>query len=89
MNIGDVVRIDKCEMCPGVVGKVVPVKGFREDTETMVKLGFGRGRPAAGRPEFFSVDDLTVINVHVLGDTDNPASSEDVEQAVESLQDKE
>lgn len=58
MNVGDVVKINKCDVCSGIVGKTAKVKGFGDNT---VLLNFGKGRPQANRPNAVSVDDVSVV----------------------------
>jgi hypothetical protein len=59
MNIGDVVRIARCDSCPSVVGKTAKVKGL---TAGRVEVSFGRGRPVANRPSTFDAGDVVVVN---------------------------
>lgn len=62
MKIGASVKIDKCDVCPAIVGKTVKVTGFTsEPGYEAVKVNFGRGRPQANRPSFVSVDDISVL----------------------------
>ncbi len=68
MNIGDNVRVNKCDCCEAVVGKIGRIKSFVNDDNgdttypLRVVLNFGRGRPQAGRPEFFPIDDLANVS---------------------------
>jgi hypothetical protein len=59
-KVNDVVRVVRCEGCPGVVGREGRVTGLSEDNTT-VKLSFGKGRPQRGRPENFPVGDLALV----------------------------
>lgn len=59
---GDVVRIDKCDVCPELVGKTVKIKGFNiEQGYDAVELNFGRGRPRMNRPGSVSVTDISLV----------------------------
>lgn len=58
MKIGDMVKIDRCEVCPGIVGKVAKIKGLGDDT---VLLNFGRGRPLANCPKAVNVKDVSLV----------------------------
>lgn len=58
MNVGDKVRILRCDGCPKIVGKVVMIKAVVGDK---VELQFGRGRPQAGRPSAFFIDDVILV----------------------------
>lgn len=64
-EVGCIVKIDKCEVCPAVVGKTAKVKGFvSSDDEAAigkVRLSFGRGRPQGGRPSVFDMDDVSLV----------------------------
>lgn len=59
MKIGDVVRIEKCEGCPSMVGKTATVRKVVDDNT--VELNYGRGRPLADRPKTICVNDVTVV----------------------------
>lgn len=61
MNIGDIVRIDKCEQCAGVIGKTVRIKSMSEDGKK-VELNYGKGRPLSNRPNFLSLDDVSLVD---------------------------
>lgn len=62
MNVGDTVKIEKCEKCPGVIGKTAKIKGFTSDPGyDVVELNFGKGRPQVGRPHLFNVDDISLV----------------------------
>jgi len=58
MNAGDVVKIVSCDECPSLVGKEFAVK---EIVDGRARLRFGRGRPAANRPDSFAISDLAVV----------------------------
>ena len=58
MNIGDTVKIEKCLLCPTVVGKTAKVKKIVED---ILELNFGRGRPQLNRPTTVHVDDVSLV----------------------------
>lgn len=63
MEIGTVVKINKCDVCPGVVGKTATITGFTsEPGYKAVTLNFGRGRPQMNRPCFIGVDDISVVD---------------------------
>lgn len=59
-SVGDLVRINKCEECPAVVGKIAKISGFTT-TAGVVLLNFGRGRPRLGQPKSMNTNDLTVV----------------------------
>lgn len=59
-KVGEVVRIVKCDDCPGVIGKAGRIKGLSEDGSS-VSLSLGKGRPQRGRPEFFPTGDLALV----------------------------
>lgn len=63
MNVGDQVRIVKCEECPKVVGKTVKVTEVQtvDQVDVSVKVSFGRGRPQLGRPNEFVFADVVRI----------------------------
>lgn len=62
MNVGDVVRINKCDHCPSVVGKCAVVKSFVDrNGQKAAELRFGRGRPPVDRPNVFDMTDLSVV----------------------------
>ncbi len=69
MNVGDQVRIVKCEECPKVVGKTVKVTEIQTVDQgegigrvgVGVKVSFGRGRPQLGRPNEFIFADVVRI----------------------------
>ncbi len=58
MKVGDIVRIDKCDACPKIVGKTVAIKQLDDDT---VVLNFGRGRPLANRPHAIKRTDVSLV----------------------------
>lgn len=64
MNVSDIVRIDKCNECPGLVGKTAKIVSLDFDNHR-VELSFGRGRPQANRPKFVHVDDVSLVNKDV------------------------
>lgn len=58
----DVVRIDKCDVCPDIVGKTAKIKGFNiEQGYDAVELNFGRGRPRMNRPGSLSIQDISLV----------------------------
>ncbi|MCK5613406.1 hypothetical protein KAR91_66665 [Candidatus Pacearchaeota archaeon] len=72
MKIGDQVKIDKCEQCPVVVGKIVKITELIDEHDQIATpkngrvpvtaiLGFGRGRPQANRPSRIRVADLSLM----------------------------
>lgn len=62
MEIGASVKIDKCDVCPAIVGKTAKVTGFTsEPGYNAANLNFGRGRPQANRPSFVNVDDISLV----------------------------
>lgn len=64
MNVGDIVKVNKCNACPGVIGKTAKVKEMcrlNDEDPGTARLNFGKGRPQAGRPEIFDVEDLSVV----------------------------
>ena len=89
LKVGDNVRIDKCESCPKLVGKIVVITsifGDSPDEETNLLVNYGRGRPQTGRPEFLVADNVSLVTVHVLGDEASPAAIEDVNNCFDSIQ---
>ena len=87
--VGDKVRINKCESCPKLIGRVVVIMsifGDSPDNETNLIVNYGRGRPQTGRPEFLSVDNVSLVKVHALGDKENPATQKEVNECIDSLQ---
>jgi len=60
MEIGDVVRVVKCDVCPDVVGKTATVKSFSDNGT--VELKFGRGRPPKDRPSLYNVKDVCAVD---------------------------
>ena len=62
MNVGDKVRITKCDVCSKVVGKVASITEITtiagQDGE---KVKFGRGRPQLGRPNAFVLGDIALV----------------------------
>ena len=63
-KVKDVVRVLKCDGCPGVVGREGSIKGLSEDGSS-VSISFGKGRPQRGRPEFFPTGDLALVTEKV------------------------
>lgn len=62
MEIGASVKIDKCDVCPAIVGKTAKVTGFTsEPGYDAVNLNFGRGRPQANRPVFVNIEDISPV----------------------------
>jgi len=62
MNVGDMVKVNKCNACPAIVGKTAKVTGLiSESGGKAVTLSFGRGRPANGRPHMFSIEDISLV----------------------------
>lgn len=60
-RVGSKVKIDRCESCPAIVGKLARIIGFdREAGFDTAKLNFGRGRPQANRPVGVPVVDLSI-----------------------------
>jgi len=57
-SVGEKVTINKCDVCPSIVGKTAKIRGFGENT---VLLSFGRGRPQTNRPKAISVDDVSLV----------------------------
>lgn len=64
MNVGDIVKIDKCDGCPGIVGKTAKIVSLDFDNHA-VELSFGRGRPQANRPKFVNVDSVSLVDKDV------------------------
>lgn len=72
MNVGDTVKVEKCEKCSAVVGKTAKVKELVESEQEGIynlKLNFGRGRPQSGRPEVFSMEEVSVVDNVVENET--------------------
>ena len=63
-KVGEVVRVVKCDVCSGVVGKIGRIKGLSENGDA-VSLSLGKGRPQRGRPEYFPVGDLALVTKEV------------------------
>jgi hypothetical protein len=65
MKAGDMVKINKCDVCPGIVGKTAKVVDLTSGNETpgfdAVRLNFGRGRPQVNRPMTVNVDDVSLV----------------------------
>lgn len=62
MNVGDAVRINKCDRCPSLVGKNAVIKALtNKDGRSIVELRFGRGRPPVNRPTMFDATDVSVV----------------------------
>ncbi len=64
-DIGCTVKIDKCTVCPAIVGKTAKVKGFivgvDETERDKVELNFGRGRPPSDRPSVVDASDVSLV----------------------------
>ncbi len=60
MKIGDLVRVEKCEACPKVVGKTAKVKQLFVD-ENRVELQYGRGRPQTNRPNVMGIENVSIV----------------------------
>lgn len=61
-NVGAKVLINKCDVCPSIVGKTAKITGFTMGTDyKAAELNFGRGRPQDNRPEAVNVDDLSLV----------------------------
>jgi len=58
MNVGDTVKINKCEACPTMVGKTAKIKSI--DAQSVV-LNYGRGRPQTNRPTMLNLDDISLV----------------------------
>ena len=58
MNVGDRVRVVKCAVCEKAVGKIGKVASLGEGG---VEVKFGRGRPQLGRPVYFAVGDVALV----------------------------
>lgn len=58
--LGSTVKIVSCFSCPEIIGKIVTIKS--ENSEGLFSLKFGRGRPNANRPQFFSPSDIELVN---------------------------
>ena len=62
MNVGDMIKVDKCNACPSIVGKTAKVMSLTSDPGyPAVTLSFGRGRPQSGRPHVFSLEDISLV----------------------------
>lgn len=60
--VGDMIKVDKCDACPAVIGKTAKVTGLTSKPGyDAVTLSFGRGRPQAGRPHVFGVLDISLV----------------------------
>lgn len=59
-KVGEVVRVVRCDVCSGVVGKIGRIKSLSENGDT-VSLSLGKGRPQRGRPEYFPMADLALV----------------------------
>jgi len=60
LKVGDKVRINVCESCPKLTGKVVVINSILVDGYTKLFVNYGRGRPQTGRPEFLVVGDVSL-----------------------------
>jgi len=62
LTVGSKVKVDKCDSCPAIVGKVARITGFsNEPGFDAVQLNFGRGRPPANRPKFVGLLDISLV----------------------------
>lgn len=64
MKVGDVVKVEKCDKCPAVVGKTAKIKCFTSEPDcngNAVELNFGKGRPQVNRPHLFNLDDISLV----------------------------
>lgn len=61
MQVGDTVKVVRCDACEVVIGKLATVRSFSEEDSNLVALSFGKGRPQQGRPHFFNVADLLFV----------------------------
>lgn len=64
-EVGMRVRIDKCDECPTIVGKIATIKGIEHDE---LRLGYGRGRPQKDRPVLVRKDDVSLVNIQDVVD---------------------
>lgn len=67
MNVGDKVRIVKCDKCSKVVGRTVKVTEVQtvDQVDVSVKVSFGRGRPQLGRPSEFMIAEVACVEGEV------------------------
>jgi hypothetical protein len=63
-KVNEIVRVVKCDGCPGVVGKTGRIKSLSDDGAA-VSISFGKGRPQRGRPELFPTGDLALVTKEV------------------------
>lgn len=60
--IGNRIKIDRCDVCPAIIGKTAKITGFTsEPGYKAVKLNFGRGRPQLNRPKVVGVNDVSLV----------------------------
>lgn len=57
-SINDRVRVDRCDVCPAIVGKMATIKGI---DGRVLTLNYGRGRPLANRPSSVNVDEVSLV----------------------------
>ena len=60
MNVGDKVRIVKCDVCPKIVGKTGVITKFYEEGSS-IEINFGKGRPQLGRPNAYPLDSVVLV----------------------------
>jgi len=64
MNVGDTIKIEKCEQCSVIIGKTAKIKKRIPSEPGIVGgliLNFGRGRPQTSRPKIISFDDVSLV----------------------------
>ena len=61
LKVGDKVRINVCESCPKLTGKVVVITNILSDDGTMLIVNYGRGRPQTGRPDCLLPEDVSLV----------------------------
>lgn len=60
--VGLRVTINKCDVCPGIVGKTARIVGLTSAPGfEAAELSFGRGRPQANRPKIVGLKDISLI----------------------------
>ncbi len=65
MKKGDTVFVISCAACPSVALRNAIVKEV-DEVGSMVRLSFGKGRPQKGRPEWYNISDLRIVNPSVI-----------------------